>query len=214
MYFFNSYLCFIKKINFVIIFSLSSVFFISCEEKNGNLISNEPIFIDIQPFGDFSNNHIEYVYKELLKIYPNIKINKSIELPKNAYYKERNRYRADTLIRYLSVITPKRHVTIGFTNKDISQTKGTINDYGIMGLGYKPGKSCVVSTFRLSKERQLIQLFKLSIHELGHTQGLPHCPVKTCFMRDARGKNHTDEEKDFCQKCKTVLISKGWIFNH
>ena len=62
-----------KKIYHVIIFSLSSVFFISCEEKNENLISNEPIFIDIQPFGDFSNNHIEYVYKELLKIYPNIK---------------------------------------------------------------------------------------------------------------------------------------------
>jgi archaemetzincin len=207
-------LCFIKKINHLLIFSVSIVFFISCEEINENSSVNKPMIIDMQPFGDFSDSQIEFVYRELLKIYPSVKINKSIELPKNAYYKERNRYRADTLIRYLSRITPKDHITIGFTNKDISQTKGTINDYGIMGLGYKPGKSCVVSTFRLSKEHQSIQLFKLSIHELGHTQGLPHCSEKTCFMRDAKGKNHTDEEKDFCQKCKTVLISKGWRFNH
>lgn len=207
-------MCFIKKINHLLIFSVSIVYFISCGEINENSSSNAPITIDIQPLGDFSDSQIEFVYNELLKIYPNIKINKSIELPKIAYYKERNRYRADTLIRYLSRITSKDHITIGFTNKDISQTKGTINDYGIMGLGYKPGKSCVVSTFRLSKEHQSIQLFKLSIHELGHTQGLPHCSEKTCFMRDAKGKNHTDEEKDFCKKCKTVLILKGWVFNH
>ena len=202
-----------KKINHLLIFFLSIVFFISCGKINENLSANKPIIIDIQPLGDFSNNQIEFVYHELLKIYPNIKINTPIELPKKAFYKERNRYRADTLIRYLSVITSKGHVTIGFTNKDISQTKGTINDYGIMGLGYKPGKSCIVSTFRLSKERLLIQLFKVAIHELGHTQGLPHCPETSCFMRDAKGKNHTDEEKDFCKKCKIVLISKGWLFN-
>lgn len=198
----------------LIICFICSVFFISCEEINENSSVNKPIIIDMQPLGNFSNNQIEFVYSELLKIYPNIKINKPIELLKKAFYKERNRYRADTLIRYLSVITTKGHVTIGFTNKDISQTKGTINDYGIMGLGYKPGKSCIVSTFRLSKEHLSSQLFKLAIHELGHTQGLPHCSEKTCFMRDAKGKNHTDEEKDFCQKCKMVLISKGWTFNH
>lgn len=202
-----------KKINHLLIFFLFIVFFISCEKINENLSANKPIIIDIQPLGDFSNNQIEFVYHELLKIYPNIKINTPIELPKKAFYKERNRYRADTLIRYLSVITSKGHVTIGFTNKDISQTKGTINDYGIMGLGYKPGKSCVVSTFRLSKEHLSTQLFKVAIHELGHTQGLPHCPETSCFMRDAKGKNHTDEEKDFCKKCKIVLISKGWLFN-
>ena len=57
-----------------------------------------------------------------------------------------------------------------------------------------------------------MQLFKVSIHELGHTQGLPHCVVKYCFMRDAEGRNPTNDEKDFCPACKTFLKQKGWNF--
>ena len=57
-----------------------------------------------------------------------------------------------------------------------------------------------------------MQLFKVSIHELGHTQGLPHCAVKYCFMRDAEGRNPTNDEKDFCPACKTFLKQKGWNF--
>ncbi|MBL7911251.1 MAG: Zn-dependent protease [Bacteroidia bacterium] len=170
------------------------------------------ITIIIQPYSDISEKYITHVKNELTKIYPNIILNKAIPLPKRAYYIKRNRYRADTLINILRQTTQTGCVTIGMTTKDISDSKGNIPDYGIMGLGYQPGSSCVVSTFRLNKENLLEQFFKLSIHELGHTQGLPHCPVKTCFMRDAEGKNHTNEEKEFCPKCKAHLISKGWIF--
>lgn len=71
-----------------------------------------------------------------------------------------------------------------------------------MGLGYCPGKACVASSFRLSPQKRQQQFFKVAIHELGHTQGLAHCAIKTCLMRDAEGGNHLDEETDFCQKCK------------
>lgn len=179
-------------------------------ENKKRVKNTPPITIEIQPFSDVSEAQLNYVYSELKKIYPIIILKKAIELPKQAYYKERNRYRADTIIRMFNHITPSNHITIVLTNKDISSTKGTINDYGIMGLGYCPGKACVASTFRLNKENNLAQFFKVAIHELGHTQGLPHCPVKTCFMRDAEGKNFTNEEKEFCLKCKTHLISKGW----
>jgi archaemetzincin len=50
----------------------------------------------------------------------------------------------------------------------------------------------------------------LAFHELGHTQGLPHCKNKTCFMRDAEGGNHLGEETGFCQFCAALLKSKGW----
>ena len=169
-----------------------------------------PITVDMQPFGDISTEKINYVYKELLKVYPNVKLKKAIPLPKFAFYEGRKRYRADTLINYLRQQTSTGHVTIGLTNKDISTTNEKIKDWGVMGLGYCHGESCVVSTFRLSKQDLLAQLFKTSIHELGHTQGLNHCPVKTCFMRDAEGKNCTNEEKEFCPKCKAYLVSKGW----
>lgn len=32
-------------------------------------------------------------------------------------------------------------------------------------------------------------------------------------MRDAEGSNHINEEKDFCQKCRSVLVKKGWQFD-
>ncbi len=175
-----------------------------------NKVSADTIIVDIQPLGDIPKQTVEYVRKELQKIYPNIEVKKAIPLPKLAYYEGRKRYRADSLIHYLHRQTKAGHVTIGLTIKDISTTKDEIKDYGIMGLGYCPGNACVASTFRLSKKDVPEQLFKTAIHELGHTQGLPHCPNKTCFMRDAEGKNRTNEEKEFCSKCKSHLISKGW----
>ena len=116
------------------------------------------------------------------------------------------------MINFLNRRTADNHVTIGLTGKDISATKDSIVDWGVMGLGFCPGKACIASTFRLPKSEQLIQLFKVAIHELGHTQGLPHCAVKSCFMRDAEGGNPTTEEKDFCAECKSYLVKKGWAF--
>ncbi|RYF37547.1 MAG: matrixin family metalloprotease, partial [Chitinophagaceae bacterium] len=118
---------------------------------------------------------------------------------------------ADTLLRILSGQKPANVVRIGLTAKDISTTKGTKPDWGIMGLGSSYSKTCIVSTFRLSAKHRQDQLFKVVVHELGHTEGLEHCPVKTCFMRDAEGSNHTDEETGFCDKCKDVLKSRGWV---
>jgi len=80
-----------------------------------------------------------------------------------------------------------------------------------MGLGDQPGNACVLSTYRLSKTNLLSQLNKLALHELGHTQGLPHCDNQKCFMRDAEAGNHFDEETDFCDSCKSFLKRKGWF---
>ncbi len=169
--------------------------------------------IDILPFEGIPESITNHVFKELSKIHPNVKLLKPIALPKRAYYAPRNRYRADTLIYILRKATEDGHVTMGLTNKDISAEKGKVFDYGIMGLAYQPGKSCVVSTYRLSKKNINEQFFKVAIHELGHTQGLPHCPDKTCLMTDAEGKNKTDNESGFCDKCKLFLKGKGWKLN-
>ncbi|GAA4151865.1 archaemetzincin family Zn-dependent metalloprotease [Chryseobacterium ginsenosidimutans] len=167
----------------------------------------------MQPFEDLQSEKVEFVTNELKKVYPNVKILESIDFPQNTYYKDRNRYRADSIIKFLSKNTKEGFVTIGLTSKDISTTKGKIKDFGVMGLGFRPGKACVASSFRLNKQNSNEQFFKIAIHELGHTQGLKHCSQKTCFMRDAEGKNPTDEEIDFCKKCKAVLINKNWKFN-
>ena len=175
-------------------------------------INPQAITIHIQPFNDISPTIISHILKELKAIYPHIILKPPITLPALAYYPARQRYRADSLIAYLADRTSEGFVTIGLCSHDISTTKDNIKDWGVMGLGYQPGKACMVSTFRLKKDSVQNELFKVSIHELGHTQGLPHCEEKRCFMRDAEGGNPTDDEKDFCPNCKQLLKSKGWIF--
>lgn len=186
----------------------------SCSDKKANLIENnrETVLL-IQPFKDMNSETTKFVTAQITKIYPHVIVLEPIDLPKEAYYKERNRYRADSIIKSLSQNTEKGFVKIGLTTKDISTTKGSVKDFGVMGLGYQPGKSCVASNFRLNKDNKNEQFFKVAIHEIGHTQGLKHCPEKSCFMRDAEGKNPTDEETDFCNKCRDFLKTKNWKFN-
>jgi len=133
-------------------------------------------------------------------------------LPTAAFYPSRNRYRADSLIAWLSRSAPADIVFLGITSKDISTTKGDIAGWGVMGLGYELGNACVVSTFRLGKGNLEDQLFKVCIHELGHNMGLSHCAVSYCYMRNAEGHNTTDEENGFCPACKQKMEAKGWVF--
>lgn len=188
----------------------------SCSEKKDMIKVKEDkpaITILIQPFKYIKQETVVKVTEGVKNLYPNVKVLDAIDFPANTYYEERNRYRADSIIKFLNKETKEGFVTIGLTSKDISATRGKIKDFGIMGLGYRPGKACVASSFRLSKENRDEQLYKIAIHELGHTQGLPHCLEKMCFMRDAEGKNPTNEETDFCKKCKTFLINKNWKFS-
>lgn len=166
--------------------------------------------IIIQPLGDFDPGLSQTILKQVRQINAKTYLHRAVALPHAAYYPVRNRYRADSIIRILRNRSGSDTVWIAITHKDISTTKGDIADWGVMGLGFRPGNACVASTFRLSKSKVESQFFKVALHELGHTQGLEHCPEKTCYMRDAEGGNPTDEETGFCPSCKAFLIRKGW----
>ena len=181
--------------------------------KKANIIQKPKkveLYIDIQPYEGLDDELSAYIFKELSRIYPHVTILPTIPLPNRAFYKPRNRYRADTLILLQKKAAKPNHVILGLTNKDISTNNEKIYDWGVMGLGYQPGNACVVSTFRLKKTDIKAQFYKVAIHELGHTQDLDHCKEKTCLMTDAEGKNNTDNEKGFCIKCKSHLIQKGF----
>ncbi|KMQ70600.1 hypothetical protein ACM44_11405 [Chryseobacterium koreense CCUG 49689] len=188
---------------------------ISCKKEHvpKPVISMHPKTILIQPFKGIASVHVDEIASAIREIYPEIKVLKAIDFPTNSYYAPRNRYRADSIIKYLSSMAPENTIILGLTTKDISATKGSNPDFGIIGLGFRPGNACVASSFRLRNGNKNEQFSKVAIHELGHTQGLPHCREKTCFMRDAEGGNPTDEEKDFCKKCKEFLKTKNWNFN-
>ena len=187
----------------------------NAKKTNQSLSDNKKkkVIIAIQPFADIPKENVYYVAYYLKKMYANVFINAPIEFPKNSLNLAKTRHRADSLIRFLSAQTKPGYLTIGLTKSDISTTKNNIPDWGVMGLGFCPGKSCIASSFRLHGKNKTEKLFKVAIHELGHTQGLPHCPVNDCLMHDAEGKDRLDQEKEFCKKCKTVLINAGWTFN-
>lgn len=131
-------------------------------------------------------------------------------LPGPAYYKPRNRYRASILLEHLHSYSGYDRV-IGITTKDISTTKNKVYDWGIMGLANCPGKSCVISTFRMKTANKPLfddRFIKVALHELGHTMGLPHCTFSsTCFMEAAEGsiKSVDRESRYLCTNCKKSI---------
>jgi archaemetzincin len=194
---------------YILIVVLFSIF--SCKDFKDDFINkNHSKIIVLQPLGKFQSDAANEVLEKIKELNPNVALRKPIEFPSGSYYKPRNRFRADSIIKYLKTKIGKDSVIVGLTNKDISTTKGNHQDWGVMGLGYHPGSACVVSDFRLSNKNKKEQFYKVVLHELGHTEGLPHCKTKSCLMRDAEGGNPIDQEKSFCKKCSDFLKSKNW----
>ena len=137
-------------------------------------------------------------------------INGIATLPQAAFYKPRNRYRASVLLESIDSYKGFDKI-IGITSKDISTTKDNIYDWGIMGLAKSPGRSCIISTYRIKTPNKLLfndRFIKVALHELGHTMGLPHCTFSsTCFMEAAEGtiKSVDRETRNLCSNCKKLI---------
>jgi archaemetzincin len=187
------------------------IIYLGCSAPSNRQVA--PVIIDIQPFAGFSREMTNQVSNQIKEVYPHVIVLPELPLPPSAFYAPRNRFRADSIIKFLKDKTAKGHVSIGLTHKDISTTDGKVKDWGVMGLGYRPGNACVASTFRLNKEKVASQFYKVCVHELGHTSGLAHCTQPSCFMRDAEGGNPTDQEKAFCKSCSEFLSAKGWLLD-
>ena len=165
---------------------------------------NEVIYI--QPLGKVSPEYIEVVKKSVKSFYGyDCVVNKKKEVTTDILSKVTKRVEANKLLsKYKS-----SQNTMILTEKDICHFKDKLRpDYGIFGLGLKPGKTCVISTFRLkrgvSKQKTFERLEKVALHEIGHNLGLKHCIYnKECMMNAARGtiKQVDNEKVWFCEKC-------------
>lgn len=174
----------------------------------------------VQPLGACAREATgaKQVTAALRAFYPlDVRILACQDLPKEAYYPSRNRYRAEKLLVYLNRRMPKDGWRIlGLTDVDISTTKGKVVDWGVMGLGELPGTATVISTFRCRKKARnathaIERLSKVAVHEIGHTLGLDHCPTRGCLMEDAMGKVvTTDRERDFCPRCRGLAKRNGF----
>jgi archaemetzincin len=180
--------------------------FFSCKEEKVRVIK-------IQPLGNFSPAISKSIKDQLTLVNPNVIIAPNIALPNAAYYAPRDRYRADRLLKILSRQASGDTIIVGIMNEDISTSHRGVQDWGVLGLGQRPGKACVVSTFRVNKRERAEQMYKLLLHELGHTEGLAHCKSELCLMKDAEGKNHLGKVKAFCDNCAQYLKKKHWQLN-
>jgi archaemetzincin len=177
-----------------------------------------PRRVVVQPLGaEIQEEDFQEVVRALEGMYGfNVEVLPRQELPAEAWYAPRQRYRAEKILTVLSSHVPEGvWRVIGVTAVDISTTKGVVYDWGILGLGDINGRAGVISLFRCKKgARDLAQarerLAKIAVHEMGHTLGLEHCPNPGCLMRDAEGSvSGTDHEQDLCADCRRKLGEWG-----
>lgn len=176
----------------------------------------------ILPYENFPSAYSELIAAKLKDFYQfqNVLILPSRKLPKEAYTTVNTaRYRADSILHILDRNTDlnKYDYLLALTEKDISCTKNKeprsrYLDWGVFGLGQRPGQCCVVSTFRLGKskvgEKKFLDRFiKICCHEIGHNLGLPHCPTKGCIMQDANETIVTIDEEvlELCNQCMSSI---------
>jgi archaemetzincin len=199
---------------------LSLIFLVvlfSCQKNNKKIVG-------IQPYGAFPKQQVTLM-AEVIDSFYNVRtvILPHKELYKQAYVNIKSpRYRADSIIRIQKRNLPDSlDFVVGLTVKDISTTKressgevikpaSKYTDWGVMGLGFCPGKSCIISTFRLHHKNpkvRLERLTKITIHELGHNLGLPHCKNKKCVMTDAVESIATidNESLSLCEDCRQEI---------
>lgn len=180
--------------------------------------------IGLVPLGDFPLHYQEHIQSEIEEHYGStVYLLPQAELPASAFINVKSpRYRADSLLRYLKENKPDTldHL-LGLTQVDISTTKrdqhgrvkrpeSRYRDWGVFGLGYRPGPTAIVSTFRLHRNpKELLEerLLKISIHEIGHNFGLAHCPNKQCVMTDAAERLSTIDgvAMEVCENCRREL---------
>ncbi|MDX5326126.1 MAG: matrixin family metalloprotease [Bacteroidota bacterium] len=186
----------------------------SCSESG-------PSTIGIQPYENIPEEWMTRITTSLEREYGcKVVVLDKKDLPASAFVRIKSpRYRADSIIRILKRERPDSvDLILGITQKDISTTKyksrgivkepkSKYQDWGIFGLGYRPGPSCIISGFRLKGKGNKVTLDRLervSIHEIGHNLGLPHCPNRGCVMEDAAETIRTIDRVNphLCSDCK------------
>lgn len=205
----NSIILFLLLASFTSPFCSSELSLYNNEDSPASSSASDPASIVIVPLGNsISDRTVSETFTQVKKFVTNASCTSRVQLPASAYYKPRNRYRADSLIHWMHRLAKKDQILVGVTDKDISATVHGVSDWGVMGLGFRPGNACVSSTFRLKGKKD--QFWKVVIHELGHTVGLLHCKTQTCLMRDAEGRGLTGKEVGFCNTCALRLRKLGW----
>jgi archaemetzincin len=129
-----------------------------------------------------------------------------------AFAPERNQFHSTAILKALgeAPLAPGAHI-LGITNLDLFVPVLTF----VFGEAQLGGRCAVVSTYRLREEAYGLpqnqpildsRLLKEAVHELGHTQGLRHCPDWRCAMASTHAVERLDlKEPTYCRACAAAV---------
>lgn len=168
--------------------------------------------ICVYTIGDVRASLLNAMIDSLRVHYPKCEVAGNIALPEEAKTTKRHdhaRYRADVLNKVLSRYKTDTTIVIGLTQADIGLDNFRGREHsGIMGQAGGIGTG--VAVFSSYRPHGNGQLFSVILHEIGHAQGLHHCPNEHCIMQDAKGGNPFSRTNTFCTKCKEFMRKKNW----
>lgn len=165
----------------------------------------------LQPLGNVQQEYLQAVSSAVKDFYGyDCVIKPPVNFSDDIIAPSKTRYEASKILaKYRS----KENLLI-LTEKDIAVKNKTreTDEWGVLGLGYRPGTTCVVSTFRMKRNATSVKikerLKKVALHEIGHNLGLKHCTSHPeCMMNDANGTiRQVDREKIwFCNACRVKI---------
>lgn len=211
---------FLARIKRTVQMLLALVFILASGCKSGSQHDSEK---NASPASAIENNVTIYLYegfpldkalmikKEIGKYFDKVDIMKQrLPLPEEAYVEGRNRYRGTGLLDDLKPLR-KGGAVLGLTDRIICTKNELSPNFGIMGISYLRSGLAVASNKipkngRIQKDANLV---KLTLHELGHAYGLPHCSDQKCYMVDAEHRMKLPQTTGFCEKCSRKLKNKG-----
>lgn len=169
-------------------------------------------YIHIYRYGDFSIAKAKQLKAKLENVYPSVMLaDDALELPKECYYKPRDRYRGTGLLDDLKNLR-YGGFALGLTNRIIYQKNEISPTFGVFGISYMGDSVSIISSLRPKTFKTLCDddLEELMLHELGHAFGLPHCKDEKCMMVDAEHGYKFTQTQSFCTSCRNYLNKKGW----
>lgn len=164
----------------------------------------------------FRQEMICYLTNKFPFVFESLKVDLNL---KKFYAEERNQYNSPYILSSILNYLPREGAKIiGIINVDIYIPIFTF----IFGEAQLNGKAALVSTYRLRNEFYGLppdinllynRTVKETMHELGHTFGLIHCPNFECVMHFSTDVDEIDlKNSEFCRNCGEKL-GNGTVIN-
>ena len=196
--------------------ALAAIVFLDVSAQSGIMGKH---VLNIQPLGkELPNEDLAFVKQALVGIYNvQIRVLPRVDLPEQAYYEPRRRYRAEKILPFLLEKLPSDGDRIlGLTGVDISTDNGRIKDWGILGLATWEERSASFPLFAVTSERGKAPMRAFFWQRLPCMRSVTRWASITAPREDASWKmpgglvRTCDREYDLCPRCRSMLRASGY----